>query len=191
MASLQASRYNEGNLYRKHLDGAWPASGVRSGAGGRQEYVYDALGGTARSRLTFIVYLNDDFEGGATTFFVPQAGAEGALDAQPVQPRIGAATVFNHGDTGVPLLHEGSSVTKGAKYLLRTEVLYASARAPEALKEATRLRGLARKIGLGSDREPIGAEDKGKKVGKTRKVMKKGKLEGRRARDGADQDAGG
>lgn len=139
-------RYNEGNVYRKHLDGAWPASGVREEQG-RKEYLYDAYGGGTRSRLTFIVYLNDDFEGGETTFFVPQPSLEGALESRPVRPRVGCATVFPHGDTGVPLLHEGSSVTKGTKYLLRTDVVYASPETPAAVKHAKKLRGLARQLG--------------------------------------------
>lgn len=140
-------RYNAGNLYRKHLDGAWPASGVRTGADGRKEYVYDAHGGAARSRLTFIVYLNDDFEGGATTFFVPKPGDEGVLESRPVKPNVGCATVFQHGDTGIPLLHEGSSVLKGAKYLLRTDVLYRLPETSEAAKQAKRKRGLVRQLG--------------------------------------------
>lgn len=38
--------------------------------------VHDAHGGTVWSRLTFVLYLNDDFEGGTTTFFsAPVSGA--------------------------------------------------------------------------------------------------------------------
>ncbi len=39
-------------------DGAWPGSGMADGA-----YKYDAFG-DRRSRLTFLCYLNEDFEGG-------------------------------------------------------------------------------------------------------------------------------
>ncbi|CAK9048267.1 unnamed protein product [Durusdinium trenchii] len=117
-------RYLSGNLYRKHLDGAWPASGI-SFEGGQESYVYDAHGGGTRSKLTFIIYLNDDFEGGCTTFFTPKPDEEGTLDSRPIRPRIGSASVFPHGDCRTPLLHEGSAVTKGTKYLLRTDVVYA------------------------------------------------------------------
>ncbi|CAE7455572.1 unnamed protein product [Symbiodinium sp. CCMP2592] len=86
-------RYLSGNLYRKHLDGAWPASGLKRGEDGQDEYVYDAYGGGTRSKLTFIIYLNDDFEGGCTTFYTPNSGEEGVLDSRPVKPRIGSATV--------------------------------------------------------------------------------------------------
>ncbi|CAE7279619.1 unnamed protein product [Symbiodinium necroappetens] len=61
--------------YRKHLDGAWPASGLKRGEDGQDEYVYDAYGGGTRSKLTFIIYLNDDFEGGCTTFYTPNPGS--------------------------------------------------------------------------------------------------------------------
>ena len=42
--------------YRKHLDGAWPASGITH-EDGQERYVYDAHGGGTRSKLTFIIYL--------------------------------------------------------------------------------------------------------------------------------------
>jgi hypothetical protein len=48
----------------------------------------------------------------------------GFLDAQGVRPRTGCALVFPHGDTAGTLVHEGSAVTEGAKYIARTEVLY-------------------------------------------------------------------
>ena len=54
-------------MYRPHVDGAWPGSGVDPKTG---EYVFDAFG-DRWSRLTFLVYLNDDFEGGCTTYYTP------------------------------------------------------------------------------------------------------------------------
>lgn len=170
-------RYQEGNAYRKHLDGAWPASGMRVGADGQQEYMYDAHGGGTRSRYTFIIYLNDDFKGGETTFFLPKEGTEGTLESRPVRPRTGWATVFPHGETGVPLLHEGSPVVKGTKYLLRTDVVYTSPESSQAMKEAKRLRGLARQLGgLGGKdlmEEAMAGVD-GAKGGKKPKVIKTG-----------------
>jgi len=140
-------RYKEGNAYRKHIDGAWPASGLKTGSDGKPEYAYDAYGGSTRSRYTFIIYLNDDFEGGCTTFFLPKAGEEGTLESRPIKPRCGSASVFPHGELPEPLLHEGSPVVKGAKYLLRTDVVYTTGESSETLKEAKRLRGLARQLG--------------------------------------------
>ena len=58
-----------------------------------------------------MIYLNDDFEGGATRFM--QAA---------VKPVKGTALVFAH-----PLSHQGDPVTAGRKYVVRTDVMYASA----------------------------------------------------------------
>lgn len=114
-------RYEPGAVYRPHIDGAWPQSGLNSAG----EYIYDMNAATGRkvwSRLTFLVYLNDDFEGGETTYFLPRK--ESGIDAFPIAPRAGCVAVFPHGDAKGSLLHEGSGVTKGVKYIIRTDVLY-------------------------------------------------------------------
>ena len=70
------------------------------------------------------MYLNDDFEMGCTTFFLASP-VESVMHAYPVKPRAGCALVFPHGDAHESLLHEGSPVgAGGAKYVIRTEVLY-------------------------------------------------------------------
>ncbi|KAF9577041.1 hypothetical protein BGW38_008009, partial [Lunasporangiospora selenospora] len=78
-------RYVPGAIYRIHVDGAWPGSGLDPETG---KYLYDAYGGSRWSRLTFLVYLNDEFEGGGTTFFTPSADV-GFMDARAVSPRAG------------------------------------------------------------------------------------------------------
>ena len=123
-ARLRLYRYHPGALYRPHVDGAWPASALRRGPGGEPEYVYDAVS-DQRSRLTFLVYLNDDFEGGYTTFYTPGPMA-GRLEARRIAPRTGSVLVFPHGGDCGSLVHEGSTVERGAKYVIRTDVLYAN-----------------------------------------------------------------
>ncbi|KAF9156390.1 hypothetical protein BG015_005599 [Linnemannia schmuckeri] len=113
-------RYVPGAIYRPHVDGQWPGSGLDPITG---EYMYDAYNGTRWSRLTFLVYLNDEFEGGGTTFFTPSADV-GFLDARANSPRAGSVLVFPHGEAKGSLLHEGSPVLKGAKYIIRADVLY-------------------------------------------------------------------
>lgn len=54
------------------------------------------------------MYLNDNFEGGCTTFFLPSA-QHGIIEARPVSPRQGAVCVFPHGSAENSLLHEVSS----------------------------------------------------------------------------------
>ncbi|KAF9089761.1 hypothetical protein BGX29_011877 [Mortierella sp. GBA35] len=113
-------RYVPGAIYRPHIDGQWPGSGLDPVTG---EYMYDAYEGRRWSRLTFLVYLNDEFEGGGTTFFTPSADV-GFLDARAASPRAGSVLVFPHGEAKGSLLHEGSPVLKGAKYIIRADVLY-------------------------------------------------------------------
>ncbi|KAJ3180199.1 hypothetical protein HDU85_004202 [Gaertneriomyces sp. JEL0708] len=118
-ARWRVYRYVPGAVYRPHIDGAWPGSGLDPTTG---EYVYDYYK-DRRSKLTFLVYLNEDFEGGATTFFLPSKTV-GVMDAFPVRPRTGCVLCFPHGDTTGSLLHEGSALAKGAKYVIRADVLY-------------------------------------------------------------------
>ena len=113
-------RYVPGAEYRVHFDGAWPPSGVDARTGG---YVYDASPAGARqsSLFTFLVYLNDDFEGGETTFFTPSV-RDGVMNAHPVRPLMGSVALFPHGESKGALLHEGTGVHRGAKYIIRTDV---------------------------------------------------------------------
>ncbi|KAJ3106646.1 hypothetical protein HK100_003705 [Physocladia obscura] len=114
-------RYVPGAIYRPHIDGGWPKSDYDEKA---DKYTFDASGGTVWSRLTFLIYLNEGFEGGETTYFVPSQEVVGVMDAKRVIPRAGCAMVFPHGSVKGNLLHEGSGVTRGVKYIARTEVLY-------------------------------------------------------------------
>ena len=65
------------------------------------------------SVLTFMIYLNDDFEGGSTDF-----------GWESVKPRQGMALVFPH-----RLRHQGAPIVSGRKYVLRSDVMF---RAPPA-----------------------------------------------------------
>lgn len=122
-------RYVPGALYRPHLDGAWPPSGTvietASDGTAQEKYVYDTSGGKISSKLTFLLYLNDEFDGGETTFFTPSS-SEGVLDAWAIKPVAGAAVIFPHGEAEGALLHEGSGVLgeDSAKYIIRSDVLF-------------------------------------------------------------------
>ncbi len=123
-ARWRVYKYSPGSIYRPHIDGAWPGSGLDKNG----NYIYDAYG-DRWSKLTFLIRLNDEFKGGATTFFTPSS-TEGVLDAQPVSPGMGDVLLFTHGDNQGSLLHEGSPVLDSngefidVKYVVRTEVLY-------------------------------------------------------------------
>jgi len=66
-----------------------------------------------RSFVTVLIYLNEGFEGGATTFF------DEDKNAIPVVPEMGSVVVFQH-----DLWHEGSPLESGTKYAIRTDVMY-------------------------------------------------------------------
>jgi predicted 2-oxoglutarate/Fe(II)-dependent dioxygenase YbiX len=61
-----------------------------------------------KSKLTCILYLNDDFDGGETRVKDVMVG-----------PRRGMALIFRH-----EFAHEGRPVLNGTKYVLRTDVMY-------------------------------------------------------------------
>lgn len=114
-------RYVPGAEYRCHIDGAWPPSGVDATGG----YQYDASppGAPQSSLFTFLIYLNDEFTSGETTFFLPSV-RHGVMNGYPVRPVTGSVAVFPHGEAIGALLHEGTGVTSGAKYIIRTDVEY-------------------------------------------------------------------
>ncbi|NOQ70930.1 MAG: oxidoreductase, 2OG-Fe(II) oxygenase [Crocinitomix sp.] len=62
-----------------------------------------------RSFLTLIIYLNDDFEGGATGF----------MREFDIQPKAGRAVIFDH-----KVRHEGKNLQLGTKYVLRTDIMF-------------------------------------------------------------------
>ncbi|HVI47832.1 MAG TPA: 2OG-Fe(II) oxygenase [Chitinophaga sp.] len=83
-------KYESAQRFKRHIDGRFR----------RNE--------SEESRITFMIYLNDDFEGGETTF-----------DEISIKPSTGDALCFIH-----ELKHEGCPVTSGIKYALRTDVMY-------------------------------------------------------------------
>lgn len=64
--------------------------------------------GEYESRLSFLVYLNAGYEGGETDF-----------KAFKIHPEEGMALLFVH-----QTWHEGRELSKGTKYVLRSDVLY-------------------------------------------------------------------
>lgn len=83
-------KYGPGQKFNKHIDESF----IRSD--------------TEASYYTFMIYLNDDFEGGETRF-----------DTISVKGEKGMGLIFLHS-----LPHEGAAVIKGVKYVLRTDIMY-------------------------------------------------------------------
>ena len=83
-------RYELNERFKRHIDGSFK----------RNE--------NEASKITLMIYLNEDFVGGETAF-----------DELVVQPTTGSALCFMH-----RLKHEGCPVQEGTKYVLRTDVMY-------------------------------------------------------------------
>jgi hypothetical protein len=58
-------KYGPDDIFKMHTDGAWPGSALNEAG----ELVQDFFGDRF-SQLTFLLYLDDDYEGGETTFLV-------------------------------------------------------------------------------------------------------------------------
>ena len=71
------------------------------------------------SYLTFMIYLNDGFEGGETSF--EDSYSDEPFDELSIVPEQGMALFFEH-----PTHHKGEPVFEGRKYVLRTDVMYAA-----------------------------------------------------------------
>ena len=104
---LRFCRYAAGQYFHRHLDGVHHQSA------------------TVQSRLTFMIYLNDatGFSGGRTLFY--RNKEDKAIWAE-YQPARGDLIVFDH-----RIWHEGEQLGSGEKFVLRSDILYETAAAPE------------------------------------------------------------
>lgn len=85
-------RYKDGQQFKPHVDAPYKKSE------------------TELSKLTLLIYLNEDFEGGATTL---------VLEGEDIKPKEGMLFLFEQ-----KIMHCGRPVTTGTKYVLRTDVMY-------------------------------------------------------------------
>lgn len=83
-------RYELSQRFKKHIDGRFK----------RDE--------KEESRITFMIYLNEEFSGGETAF-----------ETVSIKPKTGSALCFIH-----ELKHEGCALESGTKYVLRSDVMY-------------------------------------------------------------------
>jgi len=100
---LRFYRYDPGQKFDWHQDG------------------YFERDNGERSMFTFMIYLNEGFEGGGTTFsdvFYKRYAGKPFTDFTVI-PKIGSALLFYH-----PVSHRGDELIKGRKYVLRTDVMY-------------------------------------------------------------------
>lgn len=106
---LRFCRYCPGTQFRAHQDGVHHSQ-------------------SRQSRLTFMVYLNDDaFSGGETVFFEGRSAAMSNRDATLcLRPHKGSLIVFDHA-----LWHAGALVDAGRKYVMRSDLMYEPRHPPQ------------------------------------------------------------
>jgi hypothetical protein len=100
---LRILRYNPGDEFKLHSDGCYVAPDGSS------------------SHITILLYLNEEYEGGFTTFLDSKDGYTS------LTPHTGMATLQDQ-----RLLHVVPPLEKGVKYVMRTEVMYS---APKSFHE--------------------------------------------------------
>jgi predicted 2-oxoglutarate/Fe(II)-dependent dioxygenase YbiX len=91
-------QYEEGQRFKMHQDGS-----VKRGNG-------------EKSQVTFMIYLNDEAQGGETRFELTGTG-----EIITVVPKTGMALLFLH-----TLRHEGAPVLNGRKFVMRSDVMYSA-----------------------------------------------------------------
>ena len=117
-------KYNQGDFFKPHTDGAWPASAVVDG-----KLIANAHP-DRYSLMTFLIFLNDNFEGGETTFYVhkddPTKAAKRSEDVKVValKPLSGSVLCFAHGTHPQHCMHGSKEIIKGSKYIIRTDLLF-------------------------------------------------------------------
>ena len=123
-ARFRFYRYGIGDFFKTHSDGAWPGSRVING-----KLINDAYPGWY-SQFTYLLFLNDDYEGGRTQFLVsksnPGQPARTSEDIELVSVKTpkGAVLCFPHGSHPQHCLHGGESISTGTKYIIRTDILF-------------------------------------------------------------------
>jgi hypothetical protein len=117
-------RYAKGDYFSAHSDGSWPGSRVIDG-----ELIANAFD-DRWSQLTLLLFLSEDYVGGATQFYVDaRDGSRPARrleDARVVDLRtpLGAALCFAHGLHPLHCLHSSQPIQSGLKYIIRSDVLF-------------------------------------------------------------------
>ena len=124
-------KYGAEDIFRMHTDGSWPGSGLDA-AGGLERDLF----GDRWSTMTFLIYLDGEYDGGETTFFVPSDSDPRTGELVSVSVPKGSVLCFFHGEHALSPLHEGSLVTRGLKRIVRSDVLYTLPGAPPLLGSA-------------------------------------------------------
>ncbi|WP_299677499.1 2OG-Fe(II) oxygenase [uncultured Dokdonia sp.] len=94
---IRFCRYQKGQSFSTHQDGVYYPNTSQA------------------SKYTFLIYLNDTFDGGVTEFYNKKSDL---IPTQTVIPKKGKLLVFAHN-----IWHKGSTVIQGSKYILRSDII--------------------------------------------------------------------
>jgi prolyl 4-hydroxylase len=100
-------RYNVGQRFVRHFDGYEYGSMIYTKNLSNQPNV-------PTPKLSILIYLNEEFQGGKTTFFNSKG-----KEIVAVTPQTGKVLIYNY-----QILHEGSLVSEGLKYIMRSDILF-------------------------------------------------------------------
>ncbi len=113
---INTYRYEEDDVFKPHIDGAWPGYSLN------EEHKSMVQWGNALSKLSMIIYLTgveDGVKGGETILF------NSTKPHFKITPKKGRALIFRHGDSPNTVLHKGSQITGNQKkYVARINVMY-------------------------------------------------------------------
>jgi len=110
-------RYQAGDYFSPHTDGAWPGSKVIDG-----QLVTNAFS-DRWSQLTFLLFLSDAYEGGDTQFYLPSNNHDQTTVVN-VRTPAGGVLCFPHGMHPLHCLHSSEAIVSGSKYIIRSDVLF-------------------------------------------------------------------
>lgn len=102
--TFRLCKYNPTNFFKRHCDEGYHPNPIDH-----------------RSLKTCMLYLNENFEGGETVFYLDNLKEMFDLDRTTVsiKPKMGMCLIFNQN-----IFHEGLTVASGLKYFIRTDILY-------------------------------------------------------------------
>ena len=101
-------KYKAGQTFYRHSDSACAHEVGETGV-------------IARSMCSVVIYLNNGYDGGATTFHLPD-GRD-----LTVGETTGYGLIFSHQGSFRDWPHTGETVHSGEKYILRTDLMYVKA----------------------------------------------------------------
>ena len=108
---LRILRYNSGEHFPLHVDGT-----NYLGSEEQEENKKEI-----RSFFTAQIYLNEEYEGGQTTFWEEELPKTNNRRSISLTSKTGMVLIFWQ-----DYLHSGKEVTKGTKYTIRTDIFYQS-----------------------------------------------------------------